>query len=108
MPIDFTAKTAIQTELDAAGLPGTVESVAGAIEAAGYEIQPSGGGTPVELIDGLAATRKRVTGCPGLFVVEITLSDGSVTSVLEFRGRGGQVTYGTVAPGAAGTAGSAP
>lgn len=90
-PIDAETMGQIKDALDDQGVPSDLsESMAVAIDAAGFAIVPSEGGAAVQALTALVATTSMVTGKPGWYVHEITCADETVVRIVQIPGAKGQ------------------
>lgn len=79
MLADSAATTAIGTELTAQGVDASLHAtLLLAVARAGFDVEPTGGGTPVSVASFLASEMRPVAGVPGLFVAVATLPDATV------------------------------
>ncbi len=82
----------VQTQMIAAGLPGSaVDAFLASVTAAGYNLTPTGGGSPVGATTSVpGCTLENVPGMPGWFVVTVEYTTGKFCKVLRVpNGSGG-------------------
>ena len=92
---DAAAVAAIKAEMVTLGIPTSMQdALLQAVENAGYDVVPSGGGSAVAIGTSLACVIYAVDGLPALKVVEITLPGPTTASRImtdqELRGVVGQ------------------
>lgn len=91
MAISTGTVTSIKSEMLSVGLdPATFDLFVSALTTAGVEIADSATKDPVEVVGVLPATISAVAGMPGLFVVAITLGDGSTVQALRSQDADGK------------------
>lgn len=91
-----TVKANVAPHLESVGIPESMtDSVFQALAAAGYTLTPDGTPDPAEVVDSVSATRMRVDGIPGAFLVTVT--DGDVElRWMEWHGKDGSISRSNV------------
>jgi hypothetical protein len=74
MTVNAGMLAAVATQLESQSVPAALrQTLLASIDAAGYTLAPSGGGSAVAIVDQLACAVYAVAGRPGVHLVEVTL-----------------------------------